>query len=387
MKTRNTCLYSFNLISLLFLLCIFSSNAFAYRTDHGFLPPELNMCAAHVPVTLAVPANSQAVPDPLNGEFSHDFYHVEELNDGLFYATDGVYQVMFLVSQQGIILVDAPPSIGLNQANPTQSITLVDVIYSIPQTQGKPIKKLIYSHSHLDHIGAASYVTDAFPNVQIISHAETKARIKKGTGEIEGILPGAGSNPPPLPTQVFKHQRKVRLGHQILQLSYDGATHEPGNIYIYAPTQKVLMLVDVIFPGWSPFNNLALAENVPAYIKSYDDVLAFDFDIFLGGHFNRLGTRADVETGQKYILDIKSNALAALKNPMMFAIFSQLPTNALGAFHIALDQMACDCANRTLDSTVTPSGIDWRTEIANADINTVTHCWTVGEHMRIDPTF
>lgn len=378
--------YTTGILSCMFVI-IFSSSALAYRTDHGFLPPGANVCAAHVPVTLSVPPNSQPIPNPALGEFSHGFYHVEELSDGLFYVTDGVYQIMFLVSERGIIVVDAPPSIGINQLNPSSSVTLVDVIYSIPQTQGIPIKKLIYSHAHMDHIGAASIIKDAFPKVEIIAHYETNILLRKGTNELEGLLPGAGTSPPPLAKTVFGKFKRVHLGKQTLKLSYKGPAHEPGNIFIYAPRQKVLMLIDVVFPGWSPFNNLALAKEVPEYIEAYDEVLRYNFDVFIGGHLNRLGTRADVIEGKKYVLDIKANALTALSNPALFQIFGIVTNNALGAFAIYLDQVACDCANRTLDPNQTPSGVDWRSTIGNADGNTIRHCWKMAESIRIDPTF
>jgi len=378
--------YFYNLLWMTAFL-LFTPYAYAYRTDHGFLPAEANVCAAHVPVTLAVPLNSQPIPDGSNGEFSHGFYHIEELGDGLFYVTDGVYQSMFLVSDDGIIVVDAPPSIGLNQANPSASLTLVDVIHSIPEAQGKPIMKLIYSHSHMDHIGAASLIQDRYPKVEIIAHRLTNLALKEGSNELEGLLPGAGRSPPPLANKVFSSNKKVNLGKLRLQLSYKGAAHEPGNIFIYAPKQKVLMLVDVMFPGWSPFSNLALAKEVPAYIRAHDQVLSYEFNVFIGGHFNRLGTREDIVEAKQYIMDIKTNALAALKNPALFQIFSIFPNNALGAFAIYLDQMACDCANRTLDPGQTPSEVDWRSRLANTDINTVGHCWVMGESMRIDSTF
>ena len=370
------------------LTLMYASSIYAYRTDHGLLPPGANVCANHVPVTLNVPPLAQAIPDPLQGEFSHGFYHIEELNDGLYYITDGVYQTMFLVGQQGIILVDAPPSIGINNADPSQSITLVEAIYSIDATQGKAIKALIYSHSHIDHIGAASLVKNAFPKLQIIAHKETREQIKRGTGESEGILPGAGTYPPPLPTRVFTTKHHVNVGaKQKLMLAYKGATHEPGNIYIYAPHQKVLTLIDVVFPKWSPFSNLAVAKSAREYIDSYDKVLAYDFDIFIGGHFNRLGTRADVEEAKMYIHDIKANAFAALQKPELFAIFGQAPQNGLGAFPIYLDQVACDCANTTLNPATTPSGSDWLNQIGNASIGTLTHCWSMAEAIRIEADF
>lgn len=51
----------------------------------------------------------------------------------------------------------------------------------------------------------------------------------------------------------------VGVGAQRLQLDYMGTNHTEGNIFIYAPGQRVLMLVDVIFPGWVPFANFSVA--------------------------------------------------------------------------------------------------------------------------------
>ena len=62
------------------------------------------------------------------------------------------------------------------------------------------------------------------------------------------------------------------------------------------PHQKVLMLVDVIFPGWIPFPYLAVANDVTGFIKAHDIALnRYDFDTFVGGHLTRLGTRDDVK--------------------------------------------------------------------------------------------
>jgi hypothetical protein len=54
------------------------------------------------------------------------------------------------------------------------------------------------------------------------------------------------------PTVTFSDKYTVRVGKQVLELSYHGNAHEPGNIFIYAPAQRVLMVVDVAFPGWMP---------------------------------------------------------------------------------------------------------------------------------------
>jgi hypothetical protein len=81
----------------------------------------------------------------------------------------------------------------------------------------------------------------------------------------------------------------LQLGNQTLELNYYGDNHMPGNLFIHAPNQKALMLVDVVFPGWVPFLYLAIADNVTGFIKAHDIALDnYDFDTFVGGHLTRL---------------------------------------------------------------------------------------------------
>ena len=70
-------------------------------------------------------------------------YLVEEIRDNLYWVTDGSYNTIFLVTDEGVVAVDAPPSIGQNY------------LKAISEVTGKPITHVIYSHAHLDHIGAA----------------------------------------------------------------------------------------------------------------------------------------------------------------------------------------------------------------------------------------
>ncbi|MCZ6613566.1 MAG: MBL fold metallo-hydrolase, partial [Thaumarchaeota archaeon] len=74
-------------------------------------------------------------------------YLVQELGEpgsGLYWLTEGTYHAMFLTTGEGVIVVDAPPSIGQK---------LLD---GIKEVTNEPITHVIYSHTHADHIGAAS---------------------------------------------------------------------------------------------------------------------------------------------------------------------------------------------------------------------------------------
>lgn len=61
-------------------------------------------------------------------------------------------------------------------------------------------------------------------------------------------------------------------------LDYKGVNHEAGNIFICAAEQRVLMLVDVVYPGCMPYPNLGIAVDVQGYLKAHRDALTYDFD-------------------------------------------------------------------------------------------------------------
>ena len=78
---------------------------------------------------------------------------------------------------------------------------------------------------------------------------------------------------PPIPTVTFSKNYTLQIGNETLNLDYYGVNHLPGNIFIYAPKQKVLTLVDIIFPGWVPFPYLALAKDTAGFIQAHDIAL------------------------------------------------------------------------------------------------------------------
>ncbi len=282
-------------------------------------------------------------------------YLVEELGDGLYWLTEGVYHTMFLTTGEGVIIVDAPPRIGENILKAVASVT------------DEPITHVIYSHTHSDHIGAAGL----YPaGVTIIAQEATAAH-----------LAAKNDANRPVPTQTFADSLTLSVGSQTLQLDYHGVNHEPGNIFIYAPKQKVLMVVDIVFPGWTPFPDLALAEDVDGYIAAHDQILGYDFDHYIGGHINRLGTRSDVEIQKEYFNDIVQAAGKANGAMDFDAAFGEAKerggeNNTWAFVKILFDNIARQCADEV--------EAKWGDRLGGVDIFTFDHCWKISEHQRID---
>ncbi len=292
-------------------------------------------------------------------------YYVGDLGDGAYYLTEGTYQLMFLTTGEGVIIVDAPPSLAPFIFEGVASVT------------DEPITHVVYSHSHADHIAGAGVLPE---DAIYIAHEDTASQLADGglTG-LTGIPFGTftGGAPVPMPTVTFSDSYTLEVGNQVLELDYRGIIHEPGNIFIYAPQQKVLMLVDIIFPGWSPFSQLALAEDVPLYYQAHEEVLSYDFDVFLGGHLTRIGTREDVEIQQAYMVDILTNVITALQTTDLNAIVAEVGVpNAWAIFDVYLATVAQTCADATIPN--------WVDTLGGVDVFTYSHCYTVMNSVRID---
>eukprot|EP00245_Coleochaete_scutata_P014527 TRINITY_DN6226_c1_g1_i1.p1 TRINITY_DN6226_c1_g1~~TRINITY_DN6226_c1_g1_i1.p1 ORF type:complete len:385 (+),score=57.31 TRINITY_DN6226_c1_g1_i1:95-1249(+) len=369
-------------------LAVLPKFVLCYYSDFGFLGAD-NICLKHPKVTLNIPENSKPVPPP--EQYSNGFYHIGSIGNGLFFITDGLDISLVLVGPDGIIAFDAPPTIGGNAANPNASVSYVDVVLSVPGVKKKDkIIAVVYSHAHLDHMGGAKSITDKFPAAKIVAHKRALQDMQTRKMEDPFQINGEVSRPP-LPNVVFTKKLELSVGKKAYQKVYlydAGNPHsQGGDIYIWFPGQETLMIVDVIFPGNSPFNLLAQTGDFPRYVALVKEVLQlFPFKTFVGGHLNRIGTRKDVSDTVAYINDIQLNAIKALKDPRPFAIFSKT-RNALGAAHIYLDQACCLCAILTLDPATTPSKRDWISTLAAADINTITHCYAAIQAYRIDPGF
>jgi glyoxylase-like metal-dependent hydrolase (beta-lactamase superfamily II) len=198
-----------------------------------------------------------------------------------------------VVSEEGVIVVDAPPSYAEKLPEAIREVT------------DQPVKYFVYSHHHKDHTGGAAVFGD---DVTMVSHELAAAELRR-------------KNDPsrPIPTLTFSDSYTLELGSQRIDLSYPGLQHSPGNIFISLPEQKVLMLVDVLYPGSVPFKDFAVAASVSGFFRAYDQALDYDFDYFQGGHVGRPGTRADFLETHGYITDIQVNAGTALQNTGAFA--------------------------------------------------------------------
>lgn len=275
-------------------------------------------------------------------------YVVEEIRGGLYWVSDGAYNTMFLVTRDGVIAVDAPPTLGANY------------LKAITEVTKQPVTYLVYSHEHTDHIGAAHL----FPkSVKIVAQKETAE-----------ILAQRKDPRRPVPTITFSNTYTLELGGEKLILTYSGINHDRGNIFIYAPKQKTLMLVDVVYPGYMPYKNLGIAEDIPGYIEVQRKALLYDFATFVGGHVTRLGNRSDVEHSLEFAADLEKTATVALNSLSLpdFAKANASKARDKWDMHNEYEKAVVDsCYNELLPR--------WQERLVDSQTYLRDNCWTMME--------
>jgi glyoxylase-like metal-dependent hydrolase (beta-lactamase superfamily II) len=295
---------------------------------------------------LDVPAHAEGPAiDPNKG------YRLQTLGDDLYMITDNIYQAMFLVYDKGVVLIDAP-----------QSLAAV-LTKAIAEVTNRPITHVIYTHSHLDHIGG-------MPNVPgkpiIIAHRETRR-----------LLARSNDRARPLPTKVFDSRYMLRVGKHCLELAYHGNGHAPGNIFVYAPKQRTLMVVDIVFPGWVPWRHFALAQDLPGYFALVEKIKTYDFDVLVSGHVKRSGTRADVDTQSEFLRDIKTAAADALRTT---AIGDGVPSREAGnpwaVVDIWMDAIVGKCVAEMTSK--------WAHRLGGFDVFIWDHCIAMQESLQVE---
>ena len=244
------------------------------------------------------PASSDGLPDyapiprsALGPALNDQGYYVGRVERNLYWVTDGVYQSAFLTTPDGVVLFDAPPSIGHNLQRAVDEITAAEDVSST-------VTHLVYSHHHADHTAASSLFG---PDIVRIGHEETRR-----------LLLRDGDPARPAPEVTFADRYTMDLGGDRVELAWHGSNHTPDNIYIHFPDHDALMLIDVVNAGWVPIYNLNLSEDVIGYMGAPDIALSYPWTHFICGHLGRLATRDDVAMHQQYIADIEASSREAL---------------------------------------------------------------------------
>jgi glyoxylase-like metal-dependent hydrolase (beta-lactamase superfamily II) len=232
----------------------------------------LSIGTALLATALASPAQAQQQPQRPQTEATK-----VDGTDNVYIWRNQNHQAMFIVTKDGVIATD-PVAYG----RPTGGQQYID---EIKKVSDKPIRYLVYSHHHFDHIAGGKAFKDA--GAKIIAHRNATARLKQLQDPATPVPDESVSN----------RGRTIRLGGTTLELKYVGLNHSDSTLVMRLPKEKIIFVVDLLPVGRMPGRGMIDFYPLEAE-DSIKKILAMDWERLIPGHPDsggRFGTKKDVE--------------------------------------------------------------------------------------------
>ena len=249
----------------------------------GAHAPEFTLPAAHAEVALAGLAaapwirHAQAQTAPIR--------EITRITGEVYRFRNNFHYSIFVNTPDGIILTDP---INADAAGWLKA--------ELARQFGRPIKYLVYSHDHADHIAGGQVFADT---ALVVAHENAKSVI---IGE---------RRPTAVPALTFGDRMTIELGGTVMELSWVGRNHSDNSVVVRLPQERLVFAVDFI-----PVQTLAFRDfpdaYIPDWIESLRRVEAMDFDILVPGH-GPVGRKAHVSMFREYMEDLRGAVLQAAR--------------------------------------------------------------------------
>jgi glyoxylase-like metal-dependent hydrolase (beta-lactamase superfamily II) len=227
---------------------------------------------------------------------------VTKLKDNFFVLKGGGGNTAVFIMADGVTVVDAK--------NPGWGQPILD---KIKELTGKPVVRLINTHTHADHVSG----NVEFPvTIDIVTQENTKANMEKMVAPT-GFPPATtnifkGHNGIGMPKRTFKDKMSIGSGNDRVELFYFGRAHTNGDAFVVFPSLRIMHAGDVFSGKNIPLldaNNGGSGVMIPDTLqKAYDNVK--DVDTIITGHSTEM-TRADLKEYAEFNRDFLNDVRAA----------------------------------------------------------------------------
>lgn len=197
------------------------------------------------------PAPTPAPPP----DFSKVEIRTTDLGDNMYMFEGQGGNITVAVAKDGIIMVDG------------QYAPLHDKIKAAISTiSNQPIKYLINTHFHGDHVGGNEPF--AKDGATVISEVRVKNRLAAGTTNgLTGVKTPPAA-PAALPTKTYTGAFQIRLRGRVADLKHIENAHTDGDTYVWFKTANVLSTGDTFTNGRYPNIDFANGGNIKGMIAA-----------------------------------------------------------------------------------------------------------------------
>ncbi len=216
------------------------------------------------------PLEDFAVEEVGNGVFVHRGQHAipapVNLND--------TSNIGFVIGQDAVAVIDAGGSAAVARA----------VMFHIRERTDLPVKYLILTHMHPDHVLGAQVFKDA--GATVIGHRKLeralKARSQTYTDNLRRLMGDAGfeGSAVILPDEGVEGTRDIDIGGRVLTLVSHPTAHTDNDLTVRDSETGIFFLGDLLFAGHTP----ALDGSITGWTRLMDELSGEDVKGVVPGH-------------------------------------------------------------------------------------------------------
>lgn len=207
---------------------------------------------------------------------------IAKLADGVYLFRHQFHQAIFITTAEGVILTD-----------PISSEAATWLKAELKTLTDQPVRYVVYSHHHSDHITGGSVFAD---QAIFVSHAAARPQIAD-----------AADPTTPVPHLTFTDRMFIDLGGKHVELIYTGKNHSDNSLVLLLPQHKLLFAVDFI-PVETVAYRTMRSDYPDDWIESLKRIEQLEFDTLVPGH-GRIGRKEHVGMFRRYLEDLRAAVL------------------------------------------------------------------------------
>jgi len=217
---------------------------------------------------------------------SHPDDEITKLADDVYLFRHQFHQAIFLTTSEGVIVTD-----------PISAEAATWLRAEIAKLTDKPVRYVVYSHHHSDHITGGKAFAD---QAVFISQAAALPYI------VDAADPTT-----PVPTLTFTDRMFIDLGGKHVELIYTGKNHSDNSLVVLLPQHRLLFAVDFIPVETMAYRTMR-SDYPDDWIESLKRVEQLEFDTLVPGH-GKIGRKEHVRMFRRYLEDLRAAVLEQVK--------------------------------------------------------------------------
>lgn len=238
-------------------------------------------------IALSIPAPIKHVHADDHTQDTAKDYNITEIRDGIFRTQQGPYYGIVLEGTDSLLVFDTFSKDYATWLNT-----------KLAEQFNKPVKYVIYSHNHADHVSGGQAFAGHDP--LYISHAMAKESMARMNIDTR------------LADLTFTDSLQIDFEGLDIELQYWGENDGRGSISMFVPEKKFIAAVDWALTDRAMYKAL-WRYNVEGIIRSVNAIEKLDWDLISPGHAGT-GNKDDLARFKRYVTALRDGVLNGIND-------------------------------------------------------------------------